>query len=36
MAVLMYLDKLRELEVCPTCGNPPLPRQANGYLLHTQ
>jgi hypothetical protein len=34
LVVLMYLDKLRELEVCPTCGNPMLPRYTSGHLLH--
>ncbi|MGH8069483.1 MAG: glycoside hydrolase family 15 protein [Candidatus Entotheonellia bacterium] len=34
MAVLLYLDKLRALKVCPMCGNPTFPRRTSEHLLH--
>ena len=34
MAVLSSLDKLRELKVCPMCGNPAFPRRTSEHLLH--
>jgi GH15 family glucan-1,4-alpha-glucosidase len=34
LAVLSSLDKLRELKVCPMCGNPAFPRRTSEHVLH--
>ncbi len=36
MTVLKYLDKLRELKACPTCGNPVFARHARERVLRTR